>query len=105
MPLPCLRTPSPSLIALVCDLQAQVIKPTGVQCPECSAEMKVPSLSVQLELQIRAHISKYYESVLVCDDPSCATTTRALGVYGRRCMVKDCRGQVHLQVSCRALFQ
>lgn len=78
--------------------QAQIIQPTGPTCPSCSAGFPLPSLAVQLELQLRAHIGRYYEAVLKCDDSSCATSTRAMGVYGRRCMVRECKGRVHLEV-------
>ena len=66
----------------------------GAKCPSCSAELKPASLEVQLQLQIRQHIAKYYEGWTVCDDPTCGNRTRMMGVYGRRCLRPGCVGKV-----------
>ena len=81
--------------------QANMIQPTGVVCPACSSVIPTPSMAVQLENQIRSHVSKYYLGYTVCDGEGCGARTRMMGVYGRRClgMVKeDCKGTVRLEV-------
>ena len=78
-----------------------MIKPTGITCPACSATVPTPSLAVQLDLKVRAHIAKYYLAWTVCDDEACGARTRMMGVYGKRCLglVKEgCKGSVRLEV-------
>lgn len=72
----------------------------GFQCSdiECVQAISVASIAVQLDLQIRAFITKYYEGWLVCDDASCGHRTRMMSVYGKRCLVASCRGQMHYEV-------
>ncbi len=60
--------------------------------------MALPSLQVQVEYQIREHISKYYEGWTVCNDPTCGSRTRMMGVYGRRCLRPTCQGTVTFEV-------
>lgn len=80
-------------------LQNGHISPAGLVCPTCSAGLTTPSVMVQLENQIRQHISKYYEATMVCDDSSCSIgSTRAMSVYPKRCMGPGCKGQMHLAV-------
>lgn len=70
-------------------------------CPACSATLTTPSLAIQLDMRIRAQISKYYLAWTVCDDDGCGARTRMMGVYGRRCLglVKEgCKGSVRLEV-------
>ena len=55
-------------------------------------------MQTQLEVQIREHIAKYYESWTVCDDATCGNRTRMMGVYGRRCLRPGCRGSVAFEV-------
>ena len=57
------------------------------------------SVQTQLEVQIREHIAKYYESWTVCEDSTCANRTRMMGVYGRRCLRPGCQGKVAFEVS------
>ncbi|TFK68725.1 hypothetical protein BDN72DRAFT_948057 [Pluteus cervinus] len=64
------------------------------QCPACQAPISEPSLQVQLEMQIRGFISKYYQGWVVCDDPTCGNRTRMMRVYGRRCLRPGCKGTV-----------
>jgi len=78
-----------------------MIQPIGVVCPACSTVIPTPSIAVQLENQIRVHISKYYLGYTVCDGEGCGARTRMMGVYGRRCLglVKEgCKGTVRLEV-------
>ena len=53
---------------------------------------------MQLDLQIRAEIGLFYEAWLVCDDQACGNRTRMMSVYGKRCLVQYCRGQMHPEV-------
>src|ERR1700730_6507911 len=60
--------------------------------------MNTASVEVQMEIQIRNQISKYYEAWTVCDEPTCRNRTRLMGVYGRRCRRQGCRGTVAFEV-------
>jgi hypothetical protein len=83
-------------------VQANVVQPNGIVCPACTTPLPTPSLAVQLDLKIRAHIAKYYLAWTVCDDEACGARTRMMGVYGKRCLglVKEgCKGSVRLEVS------
>lgn len=66
---------------------------------ECRASLSTPSLAVQLDLQLRNFISKFYEAWLVCDEPTCGNRTRMMSVYGKKCLVSGCRGAMHFEVS------
>ncbi|CDZ97565.1 dna polymerase alpha catalytic subunit [Phaffia rhodozyma] len=80
------------------------IRSTGIHCSECSKRYALPSLAVQLEIQIRDHISRYYQAVMVCDDQACLASTRAIGVYAKQCLMPNCRGQMHLEYTDAALY-
>lgn len=60
----------------------------GVICPNesCKKQFSVLTIVAQLECQIRAQTSRYYEGWLVCDDSSCGNRTRQMSVYGHRCL-------------------
>lgn len=60
--------------------------------------LNTASLKIQLELQIRDHIGKYYEQWTTCDDPTCGNRTRSMCVYGRQCLRQGCRGRVSFEV-------
>lgn len=84
-----------------------MVRGTGVHCgkEDCQAPLSIASIQVQVELQLRAAINKFYEGWLVCDDASCGNRTRMLSVVGRRCLKKDCRGRMHNEVRvARLLF-
>ncbi|KAL7410542.1 hypothetical protein BDY24DRAFT_399400 [Mrakia frigida] len=87
------------------DDPSTLIQPHGLTCSNCLSPLSTPSLAVQLELQIRARITKYYKAVMICDDSSCQTSTRAMGVYGRRCMATDCKGHMNLEYTDEALYK
>ena len=70
----------------------------------CGAQLGVPSLVVQLELAIRAHIARYYHGWTECTEPSCGAVTRMAGVYSGRCLVHGCRGRVTLRFSDKDLY-
>lgn len=82
--------------------QGATLRPNGVLCPACAAPVPSPSLLTQLETAVRGFISKYYLGWTVCDGEDCGARTRAMSVYGRRCLgftKPGCKGVVHLEVS------
>lgn len=79
----------------------------GITCPACSTAVPPASVTVQLETQIRAYIAQYYLGWTVCDGEDCGARTRAMGVYGRRCLGFNrpgCRGKVSLEYTDLALY-
>lgn len=80
------------------DRQTSILQSAGPICAGCEAPLSDISLRLQLENQIRQHISKYYEGWTVCDDPVCRNRTRMMGVYGRRCLKPGCKGTVAFEV-------
>ena len=70
----------------------------GLVCPSCKAPLGEGSLQVQLEVQIRKHVARYYEGWLVCDDSVCGYRTRMMRVYGRKCLRPECRGTMSFEV-------
>lgn len=90
--------------AIAC-IQSGMVRGTGVHCgkEDCQASLNIASIQVQVENQLRAAISKFYEGWLVCDDASCGNRTRMLSVVGRRCLKPDCRGRMHNEVGGRAV--
>lgn len=80
-----------------------MLRPAGVHCGNaaCEALLSLPSIQVQVELQVRSFIAKFYEGWVVCDDQSCGNRTRMIGVYGKRCLKPDCRGQMQNEVRGR----
>ena len=77
-----------------------LLTPNGIKCPACLKLIKGGGLQAQLEVQIREHISKYYEGWTICDDQTCGYRTRMMSVYGRRCLRPGCRGKVSFEVRC-----
>ena len=75
-----------------------------LSCPSCSTAWTLPSLVVQLQLAIRAHIARYYEGVQTCTEPSCRASSTMTGVYSGRCVVPGCRGKVLAQYPDKALY-
>ena len=71
----------------------------GLVCPSCKAPLGEGSLQVQLEVQIRKHIARYYEGWLVCDDSVCGYRTRMMRVYDR-----NAEGQCRMRKLCRPSF-
>ncbi|KAJ3337924.1 DNA-directed DNA polymerase alpha catalytic subunit pol1 [Gonapodya sp. JEL0774] len=78
----------------------------GLQCPnpECKQIMQMPSLLAQLLDAIRSHVSRYEIRWHVCDDLGCKKRTLAVSVYGRRCPIPGCRGQMNMEYSDAALY-
>ncbi|TFK90825.1 hypothetical protein K466DRAFT_516455 [Polyporus arcularius HHB13444] len=86
------------------DRENSHVQASGLHCPQCRGPVGMASLQTQLEVQIREHIAKYYESWLVCDDSTCGNRTRMMGVYGRRCLRPGCRGSVAFEYSDAQLY-
>ncbi|WWC67483.1 uncharacterized protein I206_101391 [Kwoniella pini CBS 10737] len=83
------------------------IQPVGISCSACQAILHPASVSVQLENQIRAHVSRYYLGWTVCDGEGCGARTRMMSVYGKRCLglVKEgCKGTVRLEYNDSKLY-
>ncbi|KAI9025578.1 hypothetical protein DFJ74DRAFT_618536 [Hyaloraphidium curvatum] len=78
----------------------------GIFCPnpECKQRMPLPSLQAQLNAACRSHVERYQQSWLVCDDLSCGNRTRQVSVYGKRCLVRGCKGVMKLEYSDTKLF-
>ncbi|KAJ7623603.1 hypothetical protein FB45DRAFT_837909 [Roridomyces roridus] len=84
------------------DREHSIVLSTGPTCPACRKPIK--SLEMQLETQIRREIAKFYECWTVCDDPTCGSRTRKMGVFGRRCLQRNCRGKVSFEYSDARLY-
>lgn len=83
--------------------------PSGLVCPEpnCATTFSTISVLAQVESQLRAETSQYYEGWLICDD--CGLRTRQMSVYGHRCMgpsgrARGCRGRMGYEYSERRLY-
>lgn len=87
--------------------QMPIITPAGVICPGCSEPLGQASIQVQLETQLRQQISNYYAGWTVCEDATCGYRTRAMSVYGKRCLNPGCaaRGPVSYEVCRVVLFR
>ncbi|KAJ7460715.1 DNA polymerase family B-domain-containing protein [Mycena latifolia] len=90
--------------ASIHDRDRSILLPDGPACPQCRAKISTGSLQMQLETQIREHISKYYEGWTVCEDPTCGHRTRKMGVWGRRCLQQGCRGKVTFEYTDAQLY-
>ncbi|GLB06643.1 DNA-directed DNA polymerase alpha catalytic subunit pol1 [Aspergillus tubingensis] len=83
----------------------------GVVCPNqaCQKPFSVLTIVAQLESQIRAQTSKYYEGWLVCDDTACGNRTRQISVYGHRCLgprghAEGCLGRMTYEYSEKQMY-
>ncbi|GMK53505.1 hypothetical protein CspeluHIS016_0100910 [Cutaneotrichosporon spelunceum] len=88
------------------DPEGATLRRQGIVCLSCSASVPFPSVALQLENAVRGFISKYYLGWTVCDADDCGARTRAMSVYGRRCLgfnKPGCKGVVHLEYSDLAL--
>lgn len=84
--------------------ESSVLQHSGPACLACGSRYTTASLQVQLEVQIRGHIARYYLGWLICDDSTCANRTRSMGVYGRRCLRPGCRGTMRFEYSDADLY-
>jgi DNA polymerase alpha subunit A len=78
----------------------------GFVCPNqaCNAAIPLFAVNAQLESQIRKHLTRYYDNWLLCDEPACATRTRQMNVYGKRCLITGCRGQMSQEYNDKMLY-
>ncbi|KAF5857725.1 DNA polymerase alpha catalytic subunit [Aspergillus alliaceus] len=83
----------------------------GLVCANkaCQKQFSVLTIIAQLESQIRAQTSKYYEGWLVCDDSACGNRTRQISVYGHRCLgprghAEGCLGRMTYEYSEKQLY-
>ncbi|RAH40530.1 DNA-directed DNA polymerase alpha catalytic subunit POL1 [Aspergillus brunneoviolaceus CBS 621.78] len=83
----------------------------GVICPNqaCQKPFSVLTIVAQLETQIRAQTSKYYEGWLVCDDTACGNRTRQISVYGHRCLgpkghAEGCLGRMSYEYTEKQMY-
>ncbi|PFH53233.1 hypothetical protein AMATHDRAFT_54925 [Amanita thiersii Skay4041] len=81
-----------------------IVTSQGAACPSCHKQISTGSLLIQLQVQIRACIAKYYEGWTICDDPTCGNRTRMMSVYGRRCLQPDCKGSVAFEYTDLQLY-
>lgn len=88
-----------------------ICSPTGLNCTNSACQKPFPTLSIiaQLEHQIRAQTSHYYEAWLRCDDPSCGSRTRQISVYGHRCLgqrgqAEGCLGRMTYEYSEKRIY-
>ncbi|KAJ0417328.1 DNA polymerase family B-domain-containing protein [Aspergillus carlsbadensis] len=85
--------------------------PHGIICPNaaCGKPFSVLTIVAQLESQIRAQTSKYYEGWLVCDDSACENRTRQISVYGHRCLgpkgyAEGCLGRMSYEYTEKQMY-
>ncbi|KAK7687728.1 hypothetical protein QCA50_008944 [Cerrena zonata] len=90
--------------AQIGDRDSSLLFPSGPTCPGCQSVLSTASLQIQLEMQIRDRIGKYYEQWTVCDDPTCGNRTRSMSVYGRQCLRQGCHGRVQFEYSDAQLY-
>ncbi|OAL38306.1 hypothetical protein AYO20_02365 [Fonsecaea nubica] len=94
----------------ICD-STDSCTPEGIACGNADCKKLFPRLRIvmQLESQIRAQTSAYYEGWLVCDDASCGNRTRQMSVYGHRCLgpngrAEGCLGRMSYEYSEKKLY-
>lgn len=75
----------------------------GLRC-SCNEKFSQISMNAQLQVQIQAFITKYYQAWLICDDSQCQTRTQQCGVYGKRCLTGACRGEMQYEYTDKALY-
>ncbi|KAG8995845.1 DNA-directed DNA polymerase alpha catalytic subunit pol1 [Tulasnella sp. JGI-2019a] len=81
-----------------------VLVASGMVCPSCNDILTEGRVLAHLEVQIRQHVGKYYDSWAVCDEQTCQLRTRSSGVYGRRCMQRECTGHVSSEYTGLQLY-
>lgn len=90
---------------------AHMCNPHGLICPNpsCQKQFSVLTIVAQLESQIRAQTSKYYEGWLVCDESTCGNRTRQISVYGHRCLgprgqAEGCLGRMSYEYTEKQMY-
>ncbi|KAL5598797.1 hypothetical protein BROUX41_003870 [Berkeleyomyces rouxiae] len=86
-----------------------LVSPAGIVCGKCSTTLSTLSVVAQVEAQLRAATSRYYEAWLVCSDAQCGNRTRQMSVYGTRCLgprglARDCRGVMRYELGEKAIY-
>ncbi|KAI9485969.1 MAG: DNA polymerase family B-domain-containing protein [Benjaminiella poitrasii] len=76
----------------------------GFDCTKCHLTIDTTSIQVQLTLAIRKYIQRYYDGWYVCDDETCNNRTRMLSVFGRRCIIENCRGLMGREYTDKQLY-
>ncbi|KAI8977403.1 DNA polymerase family B-domain-containing protein [Mycotypha africana] len=77
---------------------------SGFDCTKCHITLGQSSIRVQVITAIRKHIQRYYEGWYVCDDVTCNNRTRMLSVFGRRCILDNCRGTMKREYTDKQLY-
>ncbi|KAI9190484.1 DNA-directed DNA polymerase alpha catalytic subunit pol1 [Blastocladiella emersonii ATCC 22665] len=78
----------------------------GWSCPACGHAPPVASVTAQVVTQLRAHVTRYAQRWLVCNDAACAWRTRNVRVYGARCaQFPRCTGRMGFVYSPNALYR
>lgn len=78
--------------------QPQILTPAGPCCPTCTEPLAYGALELQLDMQVKEHVGKYYEAWMVCDDPTCEMRTRRMSVVPRKCLRQGCFGNASFEV-------
>jgi len=86
------------------EAETSILTTLGPRCPSCQQGLSPASVELQLELQIREHIGKYYEGWTICDDPTCGMRTRRTGVHARRCLRFGCQGNISFEYTDGMLY-
>ncbi|PKY01505.1 DNA polymerase alpha, catalytic subunit [Aspergillus campestris IBT 28561] len=83
----------------------------GIICSNsaCRKQLSVLTIIAQLENQIRAQTSKYYDGWAVCDDSACGNRTRQISVYGHRCLgprghAEGCLGRMNYEYTEKQIY-
>lgn len=83
----------------------------GIICSNsaCRKQFSVLTIIAQLENQIRAQTSKYYDGWVVCDDSACGNRTRQISVYGHRCLgprghAEGCLGRMNYEYTEKQIY-
>ncbi|QRV74151.1 DNA polymerase family B [Ceratobasidium sp. AG-Ba] len=102
----CQKCQGSVLFSPVGSAEVPIITSAGVICPGCSAPFKQASIQVQLEVQLRQQINNYYNCWTICEDATCGNRTRAMSVYGKRCLNPACaaRGPVSYEYTDLKLY-
>ncbi|TIC20656.1 hypothetical protein E3Q13_00361 [Wallemia mellicola] len=84
--------------------QTNSVQTRGIVCQSCSNILPPGSVNIQLEMQLRQFIAKYYDANLVCNDQSCGNKTRMMSVYGKRCLMSNCLGVMKHEYDDQMLY-
>jgi hypothetical protein len=54
-------------------------------------------------LTVRAHLKRYYDCWLICDDAACGRRTRQQSLLATVCLARGCHGHVQMEYGEKAL--